>query len=235
MKPRTYNLITSLCLLVALASAFAFDYAGTLKWLIGSSALLAAAIAAGTHFYNQSLTDVPEKMTSMPQVASNKAGGSETAYARVPASQFLAVSFLEQLSQTAVGQLSLFEPEEVETRTTTAPWVYLQENRRFSVHPYYRCFPGSENPIDVDAVVEIVEKLSRPEKETRFEFRVSAEGALSIRPIPRGETACHWTHISEQRPVSEPADLITMLKQNLTDKLFGELDDWEPTSSARPN
>jgi hypothetical protein len=52
MSNKRYEFLTTLCLLGAVASAFAFDKADHLQWLVGAFGIASAVTSIGIYFYN---------------------------------------------------------------------------------------------------------------------------------------------------------------------------------------
>jgi hypothetical protein len=207
LKPHRYNLITSLCLAFAVASAFVFDAAGQLQWLVGCVALVAGTVAAAIYFYNQ--------YHQQPLNKSNQ----ETARAEQP---------------------KLFDDvrEVVASPETERPSGIGRESSLL-YFSYKQIIHHSRPVLDIASIVEIIDKLSAPEKGRHYEFQLTSEGVLNIKPIKLEELLRSRTtmarEIQRAALVSE-VERLRALDRGLSEvKVENAFNSWSPAKDSQPN
>lgn len=165
MTPRTYERISTACLLLGIISALLFQHSGSLKWLVGSVGITAGLGAALVYFCNQ---------------WQDRSGGVDLGKKLGKENAESIVTLLEEKADTR-GDLSSpylhisAKPMSGIYASFDSNWLVLRETCETA--------GARESDAVVGRVVDIVQRLSAPENMRAFEFILSAEGNFTIRPL----------------------------------------------------
>jgi hypothetical protein len=184
MSEKTYRFWTTLCLILAVASAFLFDGAGHLNWLVGVVGIVAAIASACIYFYNS--TSEPDSKQKEEYDLQPVSAAHE--YIVAESHEYIDAEYVDdragegEVLKDAYRQLSLWSlkiPHADLSKENVL--VYLNEWPHTLDTNYWRYRADSREEIQpkqfVNEVVEIVERLSKT-----CEFELNLRGGLIIRP-----------------------------------------------------
>jgi hypothetical protein len=177
MSEKTYGFWTTLCLVIAVASAFLFDKAGHLSWLVGAAGVAAAVVAVSIYFYNSGSEPQPaQREYSEPQ---------QTVATYVDLVGVDQGSLLNRTGQEQLALWSLNLPELELSKEDIAVYVHALKWPEYVAPVAMHYWNYVDHPrevrqagVFVNEVVEIVERLSNI---CEFELNLGG-GGLIIRP-----------------------------------------------------
>jgi hypothetical protein len=183
MTLRTYKRITNTCFGVAIAAVLVLDHAGSFRWLLASLAVAAGVVAGVVHVY----------------VQWHPVDGNALPKSRAEEHSPAPLHLLAQQSPPTWGYGIELAPAAIEGRiareTTILDGLGFVPPAFRDVLAYRHQLPcarlwfqvpsRSEPRMQVDEIVEVVRRLSASQGPPGYEFTLTPEGNLNIRPMPR--------------------------------------------------
>lgn len=167
MNPKTYERVTTACLVAAIASALLFEHSGQLKVLTGALGIVAAIAAASVYFHNLWSNDRCQDDNDKQAPAVIHVFEDELEEERKQRAEVLHAEFFD-LARSEVLHAKLVRN-----------W-YHHSQRRWG----FVVAEATKEPSCVtERVVEIVERLSAHESMRSYEFVLSPDGRFTIRPL----------------------------------------------------
>jgi len=201
MTARAYNILTTACLAVAVASAIMFDKAGHYSWLAGAAGIAAAICAASAYFRNCRADDSSKqegvRPSSLPVTASPASvidiGRDGTWAARQPIGGAEWPGIQGHLWPMVEGNVA--PPQSSHLRLYVSGHLLYEQH-----HPAVVVFGrkardvGSERHILVDEIVQLVERLS-----PTCEVELALDGRITIRRSKASERGGFGAHTATKQ------------------------------------
>ena len=187
MNPKTYERLTTTCLVLAVASALSFQPSGRFGVLVGGAGLLAGVVAAVVYLINQwpKYSDTQPSDNDAKEICQTQEVTATLPKAvEVNADPTAAVT---NLSYVDVGTLTYWNTHLVEASHYDLKFlndkctVFYAAAK--SYQPSYGFRETSESDAVVARVVEIMKRLSTEENIGPYEFILSPSGTFTIRPM----------------------------------------------------
>jgi hypothetical protein len=206
MKERTYSLLTTGCLAIAIASAFLFDAAGAFKWIVGGVGILAAIVSGMLHLgFAKEPTETTEIAAKEPL---KQVEIIENAEVNSPEQDMPWIGLTDHISKTWTLVSTNLRDEQAKGYSTKSSqiWSIVIDNLSMPTPMeqdiiFWTAKHSPKTPANdfADQVVHIVERLSSRENELEYEFVLSPKGDVTIKPLRRKVRRESERHSLEER------------------------------------